>query len=286
VFEIGGAERMSYAGVMRAYARLRGLRRAMVSVAVLTPRLSSLWLAFVTPIYARVGRRLIDSIRHPTLVRDHGAARVFALRPRGIEAAIAGTLAEEDAAFAANAWEAARAGGAPHGWGGHRIGTRLVDARAAHSPAPPEATFAPIRRIGGRRGWYHADWLWSLRGLLDRIVGGPGMRRGRRDPDMPRIGDLIDCWRVEAVVPDRRLRLRAGMRVPGRAWLEFEVLPNGSGSIVRQTAVFDARGLAGLAYWLIVWPLHQVVFAGLLSRIVDEGIRAGPRGETGAREGS
>jgi len=268
VFEIGGAERKSYAGLMREYARLRGLRRGMIPVPVLTPRLSSLWLAFVTPVYARVGRLLIDSIRHPTVVRDDRASRVFAIRPRGVRDAILDTLNEEDAAFAANAWEAAHATGVPRGWGGRRIGTRLVDAREARTPAPPPAAFAPIRRIGGRRGWYYADWLWTLRGLLDRMIGGPGMRRGRRDPDVARAGDPIDGWRVEAVVPDRRLRLRAEMLVPGRAWLEFEVVPEGAGSIVRQTAVFDARGVPGLAYWSLVWPLHQFVFAGLLRGVV------------------
>jgi len=268
VFEIGGAERTSYAGLMREYARQRGLRRGMVPVPVLTPRLSSLWLAFVTPLYARVGRRLVDSIRHPTVVREDRAGRAFPIRPRGIRAAIAEALEAEDAAFAVNAWDAAHAAGSPRGWGGRRIGTRLVDAREARTLEPPPAAFAPIRRIGGRRGWYHADWLWSIRGLLDRLVGGPGMRRGRPDPEVARPGDPIDFWRVEAVVPDRRLRLRAEMRVPGRAWLEFEVLPEGTGSIVRQTAVFDARGVPGLVYWYLVWPLHQFVFAGLLRGVV------------------
>ena len=268
VFEIGGAERTSYGGLMREYARLRGLRRGTIPVPVLTPRLSSLWLALVTPVYARVGRRLIDSIRHPTVVNDDRAARHFSVRSKGVLAAMIEAIAEEDAAFAASAWDAAHAARVPRGWGGRRIGTRLVDARQARSDRPPPQAFAPIRQIGGRRGWYFADWLWSVRGLLDRIVGGPGLRRGRRDPEWPIVGDAIDCWRVEAFLPDRRLTLRAEMRLPGRAWLEFEVVPEADGSIVRQTAVFDASGLMGLLYWFLVWPLHEYIFAGLLRSVV------------------
>ena len=141
----------------------------------------------------------------------------------------------------------------------------------------------PIRRIGGRCGWYHANWLWTARGLLDRLVGGPGMRKGRRDPEWPRVGDTIDCWRVEAMVADRRLRLRAEMWLPGRAWLEFEVLPEGGGSIVRQTAVFDAHGLPGLAYWYLVWPLHQLVFGGLLRGLVAAAGTMPAHRDTGTR---
>jgi len=283
VFEIGGAERTSYGGMMREYARQRGLRRVMIRVPLLTPRLSSLWLALVTPVYARIGRRLIGSIRHATIVRDERASRIFSVAPRDLRTAIADALQEEDAAFEANAWEAGRAAGLPRGWGGRRVGTRLVDAREARSQQPPTEVFVPIRRIGGRCGWYRANWLWTARGLLDRLVGGPGMRKGRRDPEWPRVGDTIDCWRVEAMVADRRLRLRAEMRLPGRAWLEFEVLPEGGGSIVRQTAVFDAHGLPGLAYWYLVWPLHQLVFAGLLRGLVAAAGTMPAHRDTGAR---
>jgi len=269
ILEIGGAERTTYGGLMRAYARRRGLRRVMIPVPVLTPKLSSLWLALVTPMYARVGRRLIGSIRHPTVVREDRAARVFSVPVRDVRAAIADALAEEDARFAAGAWEASRASNVPRGWGGRRIGTRLVDAREARSSRPPTEAFAPIRRIGGPNGWLYADWLWTIRGWLDRLVGGPGMRRGRRRADVPPAGERIDCWRIEAVVPDRRLWLAAEMRLPGRAWLEFAVVPDEEGSLVRQTAVFDAKGLFGLCYWFTVWPLHQLVFAGMLRRIVE-----------------
>jgi hypothetical protein len=133
---------------------------------------------------------------------------------------------------------------------------------------PPAAAFAPIRGIGGTRGWLYGQWLWRLRGWLDLLVGGVGMRRGRRDPELARVGDTIDCWRVEAFVPDRLLRLSAEMRLPGRAWLEFEVEGDEHGSTIRQTALFDPIGLGGLAYWYLVYPLHQLVFAGMLRAIV------------------
>jgi hypothetical protein len=274
-FEIGGAERVSYGDMMAEYARQRGLRRLMIPVPFLTPRLSSLWLGLVTPVYARVGRKLIDSIRHETVVRDDTAARVFGIRPRGLRDAIASALRNDDSEFAATRWsDALSAGGPAVDWQGVRFGSRLVDSRAVHVPVPPAAAFAPIQRIGGRRGWYFLDWLWDVRGLLDLVVGGVGHRRGRRDPERLRVGDTVDWWRVEALEPDRRLRLAAEMRLPGRAWLEFEVTADGDGSVIRQTAVFDPVGLAGLLYWYGVYPLHQIVFRGML-RAIARAARAG-----------
>jgi hypothetical protein len=124
--------------------------------------------------------------------------------------------------------------------------------------------FAVVERIGGNVGWYYADWLWTVRGWLDLFVGGVGIRRGRRDPDRLCVGDTVDCWRVESIEPGHRLRLVAEMKLPGRAWLEFEVEPEGDGTRLRQTATFDPLGLLGLAYWYAVWPLHQIVFGGML----------------------
>jgi hypothetical protein len=143
-----------------------------------------------------------------------------------------------------------------------------VDSRTAHVPVCTAAAFAPIGRIGGKTGWYYANRLWKLRGFLDLLVGGVGMRRGRRHPAELRVGDAVDCWRVEAFEPGRRLRLAAEMRLPGRAWLEFEVTPDDAGAIIRQTATFDPVGLAGRAYWYLVYPLHQLVFAGMLRTLV------------------
>jgi len=265
-FEIGGPDQVSYGDLMREYARQRGLRRLMIPVPLLTPRLSSLWLGLVTPLYARVGRKLIDSIRHPTLVRDPAALRVFPLKPVGVREAMSRALRNEDCAFAQTRWSDAMSAtaSAPRQWGGARFGNRLVDSRLAQVGAPPARVFATVESIGGANGWHYANWLWTLRGWLDLLLGGVGMWRGRRDPRRLQAGDTLDCWRVESIEPGQRLRLAAEMKLPGRAWLDFEVQPGENGSRLRQTAIFDPVGLWGLAYWYAVWPLHQLVFAGML----------------------
>jgi uncharacterized protein YbjT (DUF2867 family) len=269
ILEIGGADRVSYADIMREYARQRGLRRVMIPVPVLTPRLSSLWLGLVTPLYARVGRKLVDSMRHPTVVQDESALRLFTIRPKGTREAIALALRHEDQELAQTRWsDALSAAGPRQDWGGVRFGSRLVDSRVVTVKASPTQAFAPIRRIGGLTGWCYGNWLWRLRGLLDLLVGGVGMRRGRRHPEWLSVGDTLDWWRVEAYEPDRRLRLAAEMKLPGRAWLVFEVEGDATGSTIRQTAIFDPIGLLGLTYWYALYPLHQYVFAGLLRGIV------------------
>lgn len=268
VFEIGGADRVSYGDLMREYAAQRGLRRAMIRVPFLTPRLSSLWLALVTPLYARVGRKLIESIKHPTIVRDPAALEVFPVRPRGMRAAIAAAIRYEEREFAESRWhDAYSSGGGGRSWAGVRFGNRFVDARRRDVDVGPEAAFAPIRRIGGETGWYAYDWLWRLRGFLDLCVGGVGVRRGRPGTKDLHVGDAIDFWRVEAYEPDRLLRLSAEMRLPGRAWLEFEVEPRAGGATIRQNAIFDPVGLAGLVYWYLLYPLHRIVFSAMIDNI-------------------
>lgn len=268
VYEIGGADRVSYEEIMREYARQRGLRRLIVHAPVLTPRLSSLWLGLVTPLYARVGRKLIDSVRNDTVVEDPAAPKAFPVRPRGIVEAIERALVNEDRQFAQTRWSDAFSSGSTRPWGGERFGSRLVDSRSVRVPHPPAVAFRPIRRIGGDTGWYYGDWLWRFRGFLDLLAGGVGARRGRRDPENLSPGETVDFWRVEAFEPDILLRLRAEMKVPGRAWLQFEVHGEEAGSSVRQTAMFDAVGLLGLVYWYALYPLHRMVFAGMLSGIV------------------
>ena len=269
VVEIGGAEPVSYMDVMKEYARQRGLKRLMIRVPALSPRLSSLWLGLVTPVYARVGRELIESTRNATIVDDDSARRLFpALRPRGIREAIERALLNEDRALALTRWSDALSSGDTRQWGGESFGSRIVDSRSTHVPQERPQAFEPIRRIGGDTGWYYGSWLWRLRGFLDLMVGGVGVRRGRRDPRHVVPGDALDFWRVEAIEADALLRLSAEMKLPGRAWLQFEVEPDGEGSLVRQTAIFDPLGLMGLAYWYALYPLHQLVFAGMLRGIV------------------
>lgn len=270
VYEIGGPEVVRYVDLLREYGRQRGLVRLMIPAPVITPKLSSLWLALVTPVYARVGRKLIDSTRTAMEVADHSALSDFDIRPRGYKDAITRALQQEDRDFAETRWNDALSSTlAPRGFGGERFGSRLVDSRCFRVERSADKAFAPIRRIGGQRGWYFGDPLWAMRGMVDLMVGGVGLRRGRRDPEHLRVGDTVDFWRVEAVQPDRRLLLRAEMKLPGRAWLQFEVEPvdEGHATRIRQTAIFDPRGVLGLAYWYALWPLHEVIFAGMLRRI-------------------
>jgi uncharacterized protein YbjT (DUF2867 family) len=273
IFEIGGADRVTYGDIMRAYARMRGIRLLMIPVPFLTPKLSSLWLGLVTPVYARIGQKLINSIRYPSLVRDASALGLFGVHPMGVEEAIRRAMVHEDAAYASTRWsDALASSGRPRAWGGVRFGTRLVDTRTLRLAAPPAQVFATIQRIGGATGWYACNALWRLRGALDLLVGGVGMRRGRAHPVDLRLGDALDFWRVAALEPGRLLRLSAEMKLPGRAWLEFEVTPDGTGCTLRQTAIFDPVGFWGQAYWYVLFPVHQVVFARMLRAI---GLRSG-----------
>ncbi len=268
-FEIGGTDRVSYGDLMREYARQRGLRRLMIRVPVLTPRLSSLWLGLVTPLYARVGRKLIASIKHPSVVRDPAALDAFSVRPRPMREAVRATICNEEREIAESRWyDAVSSSGEARGWAGVTFHNRLVDARECAVDVSTDRAFAPIRRIGGAQGWYAFDWLWRLRGFLDLLCGGVGVRRGRPALDELHVGDALDFWRVEAYEPGRLLRLRAEMKLPGRAWLEFEVQPRPDGrASIRQTALYDPVGLAGLAYWYALVPLHRFVFAGMLEGI-------------------
>jgi hypothetical protein len=268
VFEIGGPDQVSYGEIMQEYARQCGLRRWMIPVPVLTPRLSSLWLGLVTPIYARVGRKLIESMRNPTLVHDPSALTAFAIKPKGLRESIERALHHENREFALTFWsDALSSGGKTQSWGGVRFGTRLVDSRTIQVSVPAALAFAPIQRIGGSNGWYFATFLWQVRGFFDLLIGGVGLRRGRRDPHAVAVGDALDFWRVESFEPNRLLRLVAEMKVPGRAWLQFEVEPNSRGSVIRQTAIFDPAGLAGLCYWYALYPLHYFIFEGMLHRL-------------------
>jgi len=219
-----------------------------------------------------------------TVVRDTSARTVFHIDPMPMAQAITRAMQNEDQEFAATRWsDAVSASAMRSGWGGLRFGARLVDSRTRQVAVPPALAFAPIRRIGGRRGWYRLDWLWQVRGWIDLLLGGVGQRRGRRDPEHLRVGDVLDWWRVEAYEPDRRLRLLAEMKLPGRAWLEFEVAPLGdSGSTIRQTAIFDPLGLMGLIYWYGIYPLHAWVFRGLLDGIATRAVAAGTTRDYGA----
>ncbi len=278
VVEIGGADRVSYLDIMKEFSRQRNLRRLIVPVPILSTYISSLWLGLVTPVYAGIGRKLIDSVRNETIVTNNLAEKMFAIRPRGIRHAVERALKYEDQSFAQTRWSDALSSiPAQRPWGGIKFGSRLVDSRSITVNCTREQAFAPIRRIGGKTGWYYGNWLWRLRGLMDIMVRGAGMRRGRRNPEELVVGDTVDFWRVEAYEPDHLLRLSAEMKVPGRAWLQFEVSGEGDSSVIRQTALFDPAGAFGLLYWYTLYPIHELVFKGMLNRIARSANRQGAR---------
>lgn len=266
VVEIGGRDPVTYAEIMREYARQRGLRRTVIATPLATPFLSRWFLSIATPVYGQIAATMVDSMRNETTVRSNLADKLFDTRPRGLHEAIERALRNEDHEYAETRWSDALPTEVEH-WGGASVGHRRVFTRSVRVDWQPRQAFAPIQRIGGPTGWYYWNWFWSLRGLVDMARGGVGLRRGRRDPSDLRVGDTVDFWRVERFEPDRLLRLRAEMKIPGRLWLQFEVDPKHHRTQVRQTTIFDAAGYVGLAYWYTFYPLHRRIFAGMLAGI-------------------
>ena len=261
IVEIGGAEVVTYADMMLGYAEVRGLRRWLVPVPVLTPRLSSYWVHVVTPIPAAIARPLIAGLHNEVIVRDHAAPSLFPdIQPMDYKTAVARALERLNAGGVETAWSDALAssqGDAPTVMLKTHEGM-ILERRQRVVNAPPEAVYAIFASLGGDRGWRYFNWAWHLRGALDRLVGGVGFRRGRRHPSELRVGDAVDFWRAEVVEPDHLLRLRAEMKVPGRAWLQFEAEEQTPGrSLLIQTAFFAPKGLSGLLYWYLLYPLHS-----------------------------
>lgn len=275
IYEIGGSDTVSYRELMLTYAKVRDLKRYIIDVPLFTPRLSSYWVHFVTPIPAGIARPLIDGLQSEVVVRDHAAARDFPVNPLSCLAAIRRALDRYRENKTQSTWfDALDTRRLPGEFQGVTQGM-LVDRRERRSQASPQALYRVFTSLGGARGWLFGGWLWSLRGLLDWIFGGVGMRRGRRSPFGLRIGDAVDFWRVEALEPDRLLRLRAEMKTPGNAWLEFSAKPDVAGSVYQQTAFFEPRGLFGQLYWYVLGPVHYAIFTGLADRIVAEARRVG-----------
>ncbi len=271
IFEIGGPDVVSYAEMMNLYSEVAGLpRRRLVPVPFLTPGLSSHWVGLVTPVPAPLARELVESLVNEVIVHDDSFRAIFAVEPIGLSESISRALAatRQDrvpTTFSdADLVHFAPTSTDPE-WSG---GTVLKDVRTARTGASPEAVFAAFCSIGGAKGWYSGEFLWRLRGILDQIVGGPGLRRGRKATLS--IGDPLDFWRVEDLVPNRRLRLHAEMALPGEAWLTWDIEPTPTGCEVTQTALFRPRGLSGRLYWYGVAPFHRFVFPGMVSGIVAD----------------
>lgn len=282
-FDLGGADIMTYLEIMQTMATALGLsRRIIIPVPVLTPRLSSAWIHLVTPISHRIARPLAEGLRNRVVCRDDELQRLTGHRFLGVKESIDVALASMRERRVPTAWSDAGVMPGDPDWAG---GTTLTDTRSMEADAPAATAFRAVTRIGGRHGYYAADWLWWIRGVMDRIVGGPGLRRGRRHPDDVVYGDAIDFWRVtdiEASSAKSRLELRAEMKLPGVATLEFEVEPiDEHRSRMTQTARFKPKGLFGILYWYLVLPLHGIVFAGMLRGACDaaEAIERGEMNE-------
>ena len=278
-FEIGGPDVMTYGAMMQAYAAVRGLRRYLIPVPVLTPRLSSYWVDLVTPIPAAYSHPLIEGLRSEVIVHDPAAREVFDFEPMPYGLAVRRALERTLSGEIETIWAGAQSDQRP-GVTLTSAEGMIVERRRVESAASPSAVFKVFTGIGGQRGWFYADWAWRLRGWMDRLAGGVGMRRGRRSPDDLRPGDALDFWRVEAVTPGRLIRLRAEMKLPGLAWLQFEAIPQSErGTLLVQTAYFEPHGLAGLAYWYGLYPIHQLIFSGMaraIARRAEKPAEAGP----------
>ena len=276
IYEIGGADVLSYQSMMLQYAHIRGLRRSLLVVPFFTPRLSSGWVHLVTPIPSSIARPLIDGLHNPVVVHDDAALRDFpAIHPVGFDDAVQRALDRYSTVGPATTWfDAYDVRTLPGNFSGTEQGM-LIDRRERSTKATAHAVFSIVTTLGGKRGWLYADKLWGLRGAIDRLVGGIGARRGRRSASDLRVGDAVDFWRVEVYEMDRLLRLRAEMRLPGYAWLQFEAMRADDGSTrLRQTAFFEPRGILGYLYWWSVQPFHNLIFGNMASRIVQEAERA------------
>jgi hypothetical protein len=264
--DIGGPDIVTYRQLMNMMSDALHLRRRVIlPVPVLTPRLSSLWIHLVTPISHRIARPLAEGLRNRVVCRNDVAVRFMPHERLSAPAAIDAALGKSAEGGVETAWSDAGPIPGDPDWAGGKV---FVDQRSVQVAASCDAVFAIVCRIGGDNGYFAADWLWRVRGALDRLAGGPGLRRGRRDPDKLAFGEAVDFWRVTGFEDRRRLELRAEMRLPGEATLTIEVAPTAdAGCTVTQTARFKPRGLAGLAYWYAVAPLHGVVFRGMLSGI-------------------
>ena len=271
VVEIGGSDVLTYGQMMTGYAGLRGLKRWLLPVPFLTPRLSSYWVHLVTPIPSAIARPLIEGLRNEVVVRDPRASQWFpSIEPVGYLEAVRRALASFDGDSVETAWSDALT--SSHLDSEPVVLTTqdgmMLERRQLTVNATPERAFEVFSALGGATGWLRLNWAWQLRGFLDRLLGGVGMRRGRRDPHHVRVGDAVDFWRVEAVEPGRLVRLRAEMKVPGRAWLEFQARTLDTGAtLIVQTAFFAPRGLFGLMYWYALYPIHGLIFGGMIREI-------------------
>jgi uncharacterized protein YbjT (DUF2867 family) len=272
VYDIGGPDVMNYLQIMHIMAEELGLRRRLViPVPVLTPRLSSYWIHLVTPLSRHIAKPLAEGLKNPVVCRDDRITRLIPQNLLGVREAIKAALSKISEHQVETSWSMAGTIPGDPDWAG---GTVYRDTRSQEIDAPAAAVFRAVCRLGGAHGWYGSDWLWRIRGRMDMLAGGPGLRRGRRDPESIGYGEAIDFWRVVGFERDRRLTLRAEMKLPGEALLEFCVKPDGPNRCtLEQQAIFQPRGLFGILYWYSVLPFHSVVFSGMLRGIQRQALQ-------------
>jgi len=281
VYEIGGADVLTYRDMMLRYARLRNLRRVIVPVPVPRPAMAGHWVDLVTPIPFSIAQPLVESLQHEVVVRSDAARTTFKVHPTGYDESVRLALTRLEQDSVVTTWASSISSvtqdlGDEDFLGEHE--GMLLDRKRRRVKASRERVFETICRIGGEEGWLGGDLLWQLRGFMDRMVGGVGMRRGRRHPRELRVGEPLDWWRVEAHEEPHLLRLRAEMRLPGRAWLQFEVLPDTKGCRLEQTAFFEPWGILGHLYWYAVLPFHYFVFPGMINALKARAERAEAEG--------
>jgi len=275
IFEIGGSDILSYGEMMTRYAKVRKLRRVLVPVPFLTPRLSSYWVHWMTPIPASIARPLIEGIRNEVIVRDQSARKLFPeIDPIGYDEAVESALEKLEAREVETSWSDALSSSQQTGETFKFVFQEgmMIEERSLRVNSPRESVFKAFTGLGGDRGYLYGNLLWQLRGMLDRLVGGVGFRRGRRDPDKLRVGDALDFWRVEAIEENALLRLRAEMKVPGKAWLQYEVEPSelqDGQSMLSQKAFFAPKGLWGQLYWYALYPIHGLIFSNMIAQIAQ-----------------
>ena len=271
--EIGGSDQLPYAEMMLTYAEIRGLKRWLIPVPVLTPALSSYWVHWITPVHASVTRPLIEGLVNEILVTENSARDIFpSIQPMSYFQAVESALESIQTGEVETRWCDAL-----YSSQGDRQPVKLIseegmllEQRQIRIRASEEEVFRVITRLGGEYGWLFMNWAWRVRGWVDRLLGGAGLRRGRRDPEHLRVGDAVDFWRVEEIETPTLLRLRAEMVVPGKAWLQFESGSTPEGDVLLlQTAIFAPRGLAGFLYWYGLYPAHGIIFSGLIRRIKE-----------------
>lgn len=269
VVEVGVPEPVTFLGMMHGYAKVRGLRRRIYPLPVLTPRLAARWVGLVTPIPNSLAVPLIEGVIHPVVADTGEALRLFpSIVPISYEEAVRLALQKISMGDVETRWSGALGAAETYqliDWEG-----TIREERTSHVAAPPEQVFRAFCSLGGEKGWLVMNWAWRVRGAVDRLFGGPGLRRGRRHPTELLPGESVDFWRVEAVQRPSLLRLRAEMKVPGQAWLQFEALPEMGGTRLIQSAIFRPSGFPGAVYWYSLYPLHKYIFSAMIRSLAKE----------------